>query len=84
MGAPIKTQATCDATFAALGYYSAGFPQVTRGMVCAGMTGEEPCVGDGGGPLSTMNGNQHVLVGVVSFSACRANVSIKGKNTNYL
>ena len=73
--APIQTQDTCSAAFAALGYYSAGFPQVTRGMVCAGITGMQPCFGDSGGPLTTREENQHKLVGTVSFGICSNDVS---------
>ena len=73
--APIQTQDTCSAAFAALGYYSAGFPQVPSGMVCAGITGMQPCFGDSGGPLSTTDGTQNTLVGSVSFGVCVTDVS---------
>ena len=74
--APIQTQDTCSAAFAALGYYSIpGFPPVAIGMVCAGITGMQPCFGDSGGPLTTREENQHKLVGTVSFGICSNDVS---------
>ena len=51
-------------------------------MVCAGEAGKEPCNGDGslggddGGPLSTVVGAQHVLVGPFMAGLCILNVSI--------
>ena len=36
-------------------------------MVCAGAPGKDSCQGDSGGPLVIRNGNEHILVGVVSW-----------------
>lgn len=44
-------------------YGNAYKPQI---MVCAGAPGKDACQGDSGGPLVVRNGNDHVLVGVVS------------------
>jgi len=38
-------------------------------MLCAGATGKDSCQGDSGGPLVMRNGNNHVLVGVVSWGS---------------
>ena len=53
-------------------------------MVCAGEAGKEPCNGNGdgivggddGGPLSTVVGAQHMLVGPFMAGLCILNVSI--------
>jgi len=72
--APIQTQATCDAAFTAAG----GVGIIGTGMICAGITGSQPCFGDSGGPLTTMEGTQHVLVGTVSFGSCSTDPSAPG------
>ncbi len=36
-------------------------------MFCAGVAGKDACHGDSGGPIVIRNGDQHVLVGVVSW-----------------
>jgi len=69
----IQTQATCDVTFTAAG----GSPdRIRQGMVCAGEASKEACFGDEGGPLSRVDGTQHVLVGTLSTSPCSVNPSI--------
>merc|ERR1711981_286813 len=41
---------------------------INEGMICAGgVEGEDSCQGDSGGPLTYKSGNQHVLIGDVSF-----------------
>jgi len=67
----IQTQATCAATHTAGGY-----PDFVRaGMVCAGETRKKACIYDEGGPLTTVDGTQHVLVGTLAgtFNFCTWN-----------
>ena len=41
---------------------------ITDGMLCAGgVAGEDSCSGDSGGPLTYKSGEQHVLIGDVSW-----------------
>ena len=41
---------------------------INDGMICAGgVEGEDSCQGDSGGPLTYKSGDQHVLIGDVSF-----------------
>ena len=41
---------------------------INEGMICAGgVEGEDSCQGDSGGPLTYKSGDQHVLIGDVSF-----------------
>ena len=68
----IQTQATCAATFTAGGYSGL----IREGMVCAGEAGKEACYNDEGGPLTTVDGTQHVLVGTLASSPCGVQVSI--------
>jgi len=63
----IQTLATCDAAYTADG---ANPGSIGTGNVCAGLTGSRPCYYDVGGPLTTMEGNQHKLVGAVSGGIC--------------
>jgi len=73
--APIQTRDTCEAAFTAVG---APPGLVSTGMVCAGITGMQPCFGDSGGPLTTREENQHKLVGTVSFGICSNDPSQPG------
>ena len=41
---------------------------IDESMICAGgVEGEDSCQGDSGGPLTYVSGDQHVLIGDVSF-----------------
>ena len=41
---------------------------INDNMLCAGgVVGQDSCQGDSGGPLTYKSGNQHVLIGEVSF-----------------
>ena len=41
---------------------------INDNMICAGgVVGQDSCQGDSGGPLTYKSGNQHVLIGEVSF-----------------
>ena len=41
---------------------------IDEGMICAGgVEGEDSCQGDSGGPLTYKSGDQHVLIGDVSY-----------------
>ena len=64
----IQTLATCDAAYTADG---ANPGSIGTGNVCAGLPGSRPCYYDVGGPLTTMEGNQHKLVGAVSSGICQ-------------
>ena len=56
----VVTKETCKA---AMENYT-----ITDGMLCAGgVEGRGPCVGDSGGPLTYKSGEQHVLIGDVSW-----------------
>lgn len=56
---PFKTNAQCEDAY--------GNEVETSVMFCAGEGGKDSCQGDSGGPIVLENGNQHVLVGVVSW-----------------
>ena len=49
---------------------------ITEDMLCAGATGKGACKGDSGGPLTVKDGDQHHLVGVFSWVAGCAAVSL--------
>ena len=44
-----------------------GSDYVPEVMLCAGAPGKDSCQGDSGGPLVSVSGNEHTLVGVVSW-----------------
>lgn len=46
-------------------------PRVHAGVICAGKPGKATCRGDSGGPLFRYNGDQPVLVGIVSWGKGR-------------
>ena len=47
---------------------STAYQGIDEGMICAGgVEGEDSCQGDSGGPLTYKSGDQHVLIGDVSF-----------------
>ena len=47
-------------------------------MLCAGMPQKDSCQGDSGGPIVMRNGNNHVLVGVVSWGYDCADTNYPG------
>ena len=49
---------------------------ITDDMLCAGAAGKGACQGDSGGPLTVKEGDQHSLVGVVSWGYGCGEVSI--------
>lgn len=58
---PAVSNADCGSSQS---YGSEFYPDV---MLCAGDSGKDSCQGDSGGPIVMRNGNNHVLVGVVSW-----------------
>ena len=55
---------------------------ITEDMMCAKAPGKDSCQGDSGGPLTVKEGDQHSLVGVVSWSLGCAEVSKHGLASN--
>ena len=55
---------------------------ITEDTVCAKAPGKDSCQGDSGGPLTVKEGDQHSLVGVVSWSFGCAEVSKHGLAPN--
>jgi trypsin len=63
--------ANCVTAYGSSRYFS-------NNMLCAAAPGKDACQGDSGGPLVIRNGNEHVLVGVVSFGIGCANSAHPG------
>lgn len=70
---PILQKATCESMMVA-------FFTITETMICAGTQegGKDSCGGDSGGPLSVVEGDQHVMVGVTAFGDGCARPGIPG------
>ena len=60
---------------------------ITDGMLCAGgVEGEDSCQGDSGGPLTYKSGEQHVLIGDVSWGiscALAGSYGVYGRISHY-
>ena len=59
-------------------YYGLNGSAIVESMLCAGAKGNEPCLGDAGGPLVDSN---EILVGVVSWGDACADEGYIGVHT---
>lgn len=65
---PVVTKETCQTAMADFMAELNPSGTITDGMICAGgVEGQDSCQGDSGGPLTYKAGDQHVLIGDVSF-----------------
>merc|ERR1711936_954987 len=80
LSVPVVSKETCQTALA-------GFATITDGMICAGgVAGQDRCQGDSGGPLTYKAGDQHVLIGDVSFGdqcALAGRYGVYGRISHY-